>query len=97
MSRKRKGSPNKETPNEISKKRAVEVDKTVVNVVNICDPKVIGKRVRMLFNVDDHTEEWYEGIIATYNIITGKYGIYFPSDNETVESTLDDEDLEFID
>ena len=96
-SRKRKGSPNEETPNEISKKRAVEVDKTVVNVVNICDPKVIGKRVRMLFNVDDHTEEWYEGIIATYNIITGKYGIYFPSDNETVESTLDDEDLEFID
>ena len=51
----------------------------------------------MLFDVDDHTE-WYEGVIATYNIVNGKYGIYFPCDNETIETTLDDdEDLEFVD
>ena len=50
----------------------------------------------MLFDVDDHTE-WYEGVVATYNIVNGKYGIFVPVDNETIETTLDDEDLEFID
>lgn len=49
----------------------------------------------MLFDVDDHMEQ-YEGVIATYNI-NGKYRIYFPCDNETIETTLDDEDLEFVD
>ena len=50
----------------------------------------------MLFTVDDHSDEWYEGIIATYNVLSGKYGVYFPADNETVETTFEDNDLEFI-
>ena len=82
---------------ETSKKRAVEVDRTVINLVHTCNPEMIGKRVKMLFTVDDHSDEWYEGIIATYNVLSGKYGVYFPADNETVETTLEDNDLEFID
>ena len=57
---------------------------------------MIGKRVKMLFTVEDK-DEWCEGIIATYNILSGKYGIYFPADNETVETSLEDDDLKFID
>ena len=40
-------------------------------------------------------DEWYEGIIATYNNILS--GIHFPADNETVETSLEDDNLEFID
>ena len=95
VTKKRKEAPKHDqaTP---AKKRAVEVDKTVINLVHSCNPEMIGKRVKMLFTVEDE-DEWYEGIIATYNILSGKYGIYFPTDNETVETSLEDDDLEFID
>ena len=39
--------------------------------------------------------EWYKGVVATYNIVNVKYGIFL-IDNETIETTLN-QDLEFID
>ena len=36
----------------------------------------------MKFEVDG-VEEWYEGMVSSYNMITGKYGVYFPSDGQT--------------
>lgn len=93
-SRKRKVAPNNLDSSE--KRRAVEVGNTTLDLVPGHDPSAIGRRVKMLFDVDDDTE-WYKGVIATYNIVSGKYGIFFPADNETIETTLDDEDLEFID
>ena len=46
--------------------------------------------------VDSDTSEWFQGIISSYDGVTQKYGIYFPSD-ETVFTNLDDEDLELMD
>ena len=95
-SRKRKTPPSTSAELELDtdvKKKALEVDKTIIDLVPNNILGAIGKRVKILFVVDDHTE-WYEGIVAIYNILSGKYGIFFPSDKET---TLDDDDLEFID
>ena len=39
--------------------------------------------------------KWYEGVIVSYNGMTKKYGIYFPCDKQTVETSLaDDDDIE---
>ena len=40
-------------------------------------------------------KEWYEGIITSNNMITGKYGIYFPCDGLT-EASFDDDDMEIF-
>ena len=57
-------------------------------------PEVLGKTVRMKFENEKQQEEWYDGIIVSYNGHTTKYGIYFPCDQQTVETFLDDEDME---
>ena len=57
-------------------------------------PEVIGKNVRMKFQTSAGKEQWYDGIICSYNGITVKYSIYFPCDGETIETTLDDSDLD---
>lgn len=56
--------------------------------------EVIGKNIRMKFETSSETEVWYNGIICSYNIITKKYGVYFPCDQQTVETSLDDSDVE---
>lgn len=50
----------------------------------------------MKFEVDG-VEEWYEGMVSSYNMITGKYGVYFPCDGQTEEASFDDDDLQIID
>lgn len=54
----------------------------------------MGKRVRMRF--EETGEQWYEGIISSYSIITGKYSIYFPCDGQTEEASFDDDDMEIM-
>ena len=42
----------------------------------------------------DYTDggcDWYEGIIVTFNCISGKYGVFFPSDNTSEEFSLNEE------
>ena len=51
----------------------------------------------MRFDNEEGQEEWYEGVISSYNMITGKYGIYFPCDGTTEEASFDDDDLEIMD
>ena len=46
---------------------------------------------------DSDISEWFQGILSSYAGITQKYGIYFPSDEGTVFTSLDDEDLELLD
>ena len=48
----------------------------------------------MKFNIENGKEEWFEGVICSYNGITQKYDVYFPCDGETVDTSLDDEDME---
>ena len=42
-------------------------------------------------------EEWYSGTICSYNVMTGKYGVYFPCDGQTVDTLLDDYNMEIMD
>ena len=51
----------------------------------------------MKFHIQDSdTCDWFRGIISSYDGISQKYGIYFPSDKETVFASLDDEDLQLV-
>ena len=45
----------------------------------------------------NRNNEWYEGIISSYNVITGKYSVYFSYDIVTEEVSYDDKDMEIID
>ena len=47
--------------------------------------------------VDSNTSEWFQGTIYSYDGVTQKYKISFPSDWETVFASLDAEDLELVD
>ena len=72
------------------------MNSSVVELIPNPHPEVIGKTVRMKFNTSSSRREWFEGIVASYNSIDGKYGIYFPCDGQTVNASFDDEDLEFL-
>jgi len=81
-----------------SKKSCIEIDSKKVEFVPNPHPEVIGKQVRMRFEIiDSDTWEWFGGIISSYDGITQKYDVYFPSDKETVFTSLDDDDLEMLD
>ena len=80
-----------------SKKSCIEIDNKKVHFIPNPHPEVIGKEVRMKFQIlDSDSYEWFNGIVSSYDGITEKYGIYFPTDKETVYAGLDDEDLEFV-
>ena len=78
------------------KRKALNVGDDVINFVPNTHPEVLGKKVRMKFQMAPETEEWFEGVIASYNGMLGKYGVYFPSDGETIDASLSDEDMEII-
>ena len=61
------------------KRRAINVDDTIVNFILNENPTAVGQKVK----------------IASYNIVSGKYSIFFPADNEIIETTLD-QDLQII-
>ena len=79
------------------KKSCIEIDNKNVHFVPNPRPEVIGKQVKMKFQiVESDISEWFQGIISSYDGVTQKYGMYFPSDKETVYTSLDDEDLELL-
>ena len=45
---------------------------------------------------DLNREEWFIGVISSYNGLKGEYEIFFPCDNKTISRKLDDKDLEFL-
>ena len=52
----------------------------------------------MKFKIQDTGRtQWYEGQITTYDGLTGKYGVYFPTDKETVYIYTDDKDVKYLD
>ena len=71
---------------------AVKKSLTTVTFIPNPQPEVMGRKVKVKFDL-----KRFLGIISTYNGLNGKYGIYFPSDQQTVEIALDDEDLKLID
>lgn len=72
------------------------VDNSAIKYIPDQHLEVIGKRARMKFE-DESGTKWYEGIISSYNVITGKYGVYFPCDGQTEETSFNDNDMEIID
>ena len=48
----------------------------------------------MKFENEDGKEEWYEGTIVSHNGQTRKYSVYFLCYKQTIETYLDDEDVE---
>ena len=73
----------------------------VYNIVVQCfpnnHPEIVGKRARMKFEDEQGEDKWYEGVVSSYNVITGKYGVFFPSDGTTEETSYDDGDFELMD
>ncbi len=60
------------------------------------DVSLFGKTVEMKFKVESGKIQWFKGQVMNYDGHTGKYGIYFPSDGETVYVFPDDKDMRFI-
>ena len=77
--------------------KTVTVDKNVINIHPNLHPEVVGKRVHVKYDDTDGGCDWYEGIIVTFNCISGKYGVFFPSDNTSEEFSLNEEGFVIID
>ena len=71
------------------------MDNTTITFIPNSHPEVMGKKVKVKFMVNDR-EEWFIGVISSYNGLKGEYGIFSPCDNNTISMKLDDEDLEFL-
>ena len=91
---KRKNETNRNNP---VKKLKLSVDNTTLTFTKNPNPEVMGKKVKVKFMVKElKREEWFVGIISSYNGLKGEYGIHFPCDNKTVNMKLDDDDLVFL-
>ena len=78
--------------------KPITVENSQIQFILNTQPEVMGRRVKRKFQITDtDTEETFEGVIASYNGMTRKIGVYFPADGETVDVFLTDEDLEIID
>ena len=75
----------------------VYISDSIVECIPNAHPEIIGKSAKMKFVDKKEQEQWYEGIIFSYNVITGKYSVYFSYDGVTEEVSYDDEDMEIID
>lgn len=92
----KKVPPNKKV-NVAASKKKVEKETSVTSKV-ASKPEAFGKKVKMKFEIaDTGTSKWFPGIISSYNDKSKKYGIFFPCDQETVFTNLNDKDLVLID
>lgn len=60
------------------------------------DPSLFGKSVEMQFKMESGKLQWFKGQITNYDGLTGKYGVFFPCDGETVFVDKNDKDMRFI-
>ena len=89
---------NSEPASKEKRSKPITVENSKIQFTPNTQPEVMGRRVKMKFQITDtDTEETFEGVIASYNGMTGKFGVYFPSDGETVDVSLSDDNLEIID
>ncbi len=73
------------------------MDNSIIKCIHNEYPEILGKCDRMRFEcANDGKDEWYEGVVSSYDIITGRYSIYFPSDGPSEQAYLDDEDMEIM-
>ena len=64
------------------------------------DPQYLGRKIKMKFDVGETTKryEWYSGQILNFDPISGKYGAFFPSDQQTVyiDPVKEAEDIHYL-
>ena len=53
---------------------------------------MLGRKLMMKFTVSCKLQ-WFKGIVNAYEGLTGKYGVYFPCDKQTVNILEDDKDI----
>ena len=62
----------------------MSLDNTTLTFTKNPNPEVMGKKVKVNFMVNElKREEWFVGIISSYNGLKGEYGIHFPCENRT--------------
>lgn len=50
-----------------------------------CQTKYLGKKLKMRFKIEGTNRyKWFNGQILNFDPVTGKYGAFFPCDNQTV-------------
>ena len=57
--------------------KRVCVSDSIVKCIPNAQPEITGKHAKMKFVDEKEQEQWYEKIISSYNVITGKYSVYF--------------------
>ena len=57
---------------------------------------MLGRKLMMKFTVNCKLQQ-FKGIVNAYDGLTGKYGVYFPCDKQTVYILEDDKDIRFCD
>ena len=54
--------------------KEINVDNSVVKCFPN-NPEIVGKRARMKFDDGQGEDKWYEGVVSSYTVITGKYRV----------------------
>ena len=91
------GRKRKSNDAHSSTSHEMNVDNSVVQYYPNTHPEILGEKARMKFNDGEGEDQWYEGVVSSYNVITGKYGVYFPCDGTTEETSYADGDFELMD
>ena len=63
-------------------------------IYNPPDLSLMGKTIKMKFATKEGVEKWYKGTITSHDGRTGKYGVYFPCDKQTVFILPNDPDID---
>ena len=67
----RKRADNSPHLKNAPKHLAVCVDNSIVQYIPNYHPEILGKHARMRFETESRKEEWYEGVISSYNANMG--------------------------
>ena len=62
------------------------------------DMQYMGRKLKMRFRLEDTGKiQWFDGQILNYNPSSGHYGVYFPSDHQTIYIHPNDKDVKYLD
>ena len=62
------------------------------------DMQYMGRKLKKRFRlVDTGKIQWFDGQILNYDPSSGQYGVYFPSDHQTIYIHPNDKDVKYLD
>ena len=57
----------------------------------------MGRKLKIHFRLEDTGKiQWFDGQILNYDPSSGQYGVYFPSDHQTIYIHPDDIDVKYL-